>query len=296
MKATRRTRRFVLPTKPQTCGTALELRGPVACGLDRAQLAHHDPVGAPALTGLPRSLSAVALARMNERLCSPNAVTRKAWQRCHLFQRTLPPTSTSPNAGASGCRLFSIEVLPQPMAAAPAMTTASWPIKQTASAKPASEDGFVGVCMARALSFGEWWPECLRSNRPSVTWRTTALALRLPSLARNRVTWVRPELVAEPSGREAAPRLCFRARHSERPFAAAAARADTEKTRRGTSRSSTSRTASTATGLLLAGVYPVGMKIMVGWGVRDRSLLVGLFVAALTASAPGQNLPERRWS
>jgi MFS family permease len=37
-----------------------------------------------------------------------------------------------------------------------------------------------------------------------------------------------------------------------------------------------------ATGLLLAGVYPVGMKVIVGWGVRDRSLLVSLLVGALT--------------
>lgn len=37
-----------------------------------------------------------------------------------------------------------------------------------------------------------------------------------------------------------------------------------------------------ATGALLAGVYPVGMKIAVGWGQRDRGLLVGLLVAALT--------------
>ena len=36
------------------------------------------------------------------------------------------------------------------------------------------------------------------------------------------------------------------------------------------------------TGALLAGVYPVGMKIAVGWGVRDRGLLVGLLVGALT--------------
>ncbi|HNB29247.1 MAG TPA: MFS transporter, partial [Alphaproteobacteria bacterium] len=33
-----------------------------------------------------------------------------------------------------------------------------------------------------------------------------------------------------------------------------------------------------ATGALLAGVYPVGMKIAVGWGTRDRGLLVGLLV------------------
>ncbi len=37
-----------------------------------------------------------------------------------------------------------------------------------------------------------------------------------------------------------------------------------------------------ATGALLAGVYPVGMKIAVGWGMRDRGLLVGLLVGALT--------------
>jgi MFS family permease len=36
------------------------------------------------------------------------------------------------------------------------------------------------------------------------------------------------------------------------------------------------------TGALLAGVYPVGMKIAVGWGTHDRGLLVGLLVGALT--------------
>lgn len=43
-----------------------------------------------------------------------------------------------------------------------------------------------------------------------------------------------------------------------------------------------------ATGALLAGVYPIGMKIAVGWGTRDRGLLVGLLVGALTLgkSAP----------
>ena len=42
------------------------------------------------------------------------------------------------------------------------------------------------------------------------------------------------------------------------------------------------------TGLLLAGVYPVGMKIAVGWGRDDRGFLVGLIVGALTlgSSAP----------
>jgi MFS family permease len=36
------------------------------------------------------------------------------------------------------------------------------------------------------------------------------------------------------------------------------------------------------TGALLAGVYPVGMKIAVGWGVKDRGFLVGLLVGAVT--------------
>lgn len=42
------------------------------------------------------------------------------------------------------------------------------------------------------------------------------------------------------------------------------------------------------TGAMLAGVYPVGMKIAVGWGTRDRGLMVGLLVGALTLgkSAP----------
>jgi MFS family permease len=37
-----------------------------------------------------------------------------------------------------------------------------------------------------------------------------------------------------------------------------------------------------ATGALLAGVYPVGMKIAVGWGLRDRGFLVGILVGAVT--------------
>lgn len=36
-----------------------------------------------------------------------------------------------------------------------------------------------------------------------------------------------------------------------------------------------------ATGLFLAGVYPVGMKIAVGWGKEDRGWLVGLLVGGL---------------
>lgn len=37
-----------------------------------------------------------------------------------------------------------------------------------------------------------------------------------------------------------------------------------------------------ATGMGFAGIYPVGMKVMVGWGQRDRGYLVGLLVGALT--------------
>lgn len=37
-----------------------------------------------------------------------------------------------------------------------------------------------------------------------------------------------------------------------------------------------------ATGALLAGVYPVGMKIAAGWGLKDRGTLVGILVGALT--------------
>jgi MFS family permease len=43
------------------------------------------------------------------------------------------------------------------------------------------------------------------------------------------------------------------------------------------------------TGACLAGVYPVGMKIAVGWGRRDRGLLVGLLVGALSV---GSSLPH----
>lgn len=42
------------------------------------------------------------------------------------------------------------------------------------------------------------------------------------------------------------------------------------------------------TGACLAGVYPVGMKIAIGWGQQDRGLLIGLLVGAVTlgSSAP----------
>ncbi len=44
------------------------------------------------------------------------------------------------------------------------------------------------------------------------------------------------------------------------------------------------------TGASLAGVYPVGMKIAVGWGQRDRGLLVGLLVGALTIGSASPSL------
>jgi MFS family permease len=39
------------------------------------------------------------------------------------------------------------------------------------------------------------------------------------------------------------------------------------------------------TGAALAGVYPPGMKIAVSWGTRDRGLLVGLLVGAITVGS-----------
>ncbi len=44
------------------------------------------------------------------------------------------------------------------------------------------------------------------------------------------------------------------------------------------------------TGACLAGVYPVGMTIAVGWGDRDRGLLVGLLVGALTLGSATPHL------
>jgi len=43
------------------------------------------------------------------------------------------------------------------------------------------------------------------------------------------------------------------------------------------------------TGIMLAGVYPVGMKIAAGWGLKDRGLLVAILVGALTF---GSSLPH----
>jgi hypothetical protein len=45
-----------------------------------------------------------------------------------------------------------------------------------------------------------------------------------------------------------------------------------------------------ATGALLAGVYPVGMKIAVGWGEKDRGFLVGLLIGALTLGSAAPHL------
>lgn len=44
------------------------------------------------------------------------------------------------------------------------------------------------------------------------------------------------------------------------------------------------------TGICLAGVYPVGMKIVVGWGANDRGLLVGLLVGGLTLGSASPHL------
>lgn len=44
------------------------------------------------------------------------------------------------------------------------------------------------------------------------------------------------------------------------------------------------------TGFCLAGVYPIGMKIAVGWGQRDRGWLVGLLVGGLTLGSASPHL------
>lgn len=54
--------------------------------------------------------------------------------------------------------------------------------------------------------------------------------------------------------------------------------------------SSTAIVLRAATGACLAGVYPVGMKIAVGWGQRDRGLLVGLLVGGLTLGSAAPHL------
>src|SRR5688572_9754995 len=44
------------------------------------------------------------------------------------------------------------------------------------------------------------------------------------------------------------------------------------------------------TGLFLAGVYPVGMKIMATWTKEDRGLGIGLLVGALTVGSAAPHL------
>lgn len=57
-----------------------------------------------------------------------------------------------------------------------------------------------------------------------------------------------------------------------------------------------------ATGMLLAGVYPIGLKIAVGWGQKDRGFLVGALVGALTLGSAAPHLlaflggADWRWS
>ena len=45
-----------------------------------------------------------------------------------------------------------------------------------------------------------------------------------------------------------------------------------------------------ATGAFLAGVYPVGMKIAIGWGLADRGFLVGALVGAITLGSASPHL------
>lgn len=45
-----------------------------------------------------------------------------------------------------------------------------------------------------------------------------------------------------------------------------------------------------ATGALMAGIYPVGMKIAVGWGERDRGFLVGALVGATSLGSASPHL------
>ena len=49
-------------------------------------------------------------------------------------------------------------------------------------------------------------------------------------------------------------------------------------------------TARFLTGAMLAGVYPVGLKIACGWGQRDRGFLVGALVGALTLGSAAPHL------
>lgn len=56
-----------------------------------------------------------------------------------------------------------------------------------------------------------------------------------------------------------------------------------------------------ATGVMLAGVYPVGMKLMATWFVRGRGLAIGVLVGALTVGSASPHLvkafvPPQEWT
>src|SRR6476646_10716318 len=44
------------------------------------------------------------------------------------------------------------------------------------------------------------------------------------------------------------------------------------------------------TGVMLAGIYPVGMKVMASWFVRGRGLAIGVLVGALTIGSASPHL------
>src|SRR5204862_5481296 len=54
------------------------------------------------------------------------------------------------------------------------------------------------------------------------------------------------------------------------------------------------------TGVMLAGIYPTGMKIMASWFVKGRGLAIGILVGALTVGSATPHLinalPFDRWS
>jgi MFS family permease len=50
-----------------------------------------------------------------------------------------------------------------------------------------------------------------------------------------------------------------------------------------------------ATGVMLAGVYPVGMKLMATWFVRGRGLAIGVLVGALTVGSASPHLVKAFW-
>jgi MFS family permease len=55
-----------------------------------------------------------------------------------------------------------------------------------------------------------------------------------------------------------------------------------------------------ATGVMLAGIYPTGMKVLASWFTRGRGLAIGILVAALTVGSAMPHLiaalPLDRWS